>query len=91
MAVAGAHDDDDRGISKAWPFTLGFTMIIGAMVWFCLGWAKLDATKTKEDPEGHPLFGHFPIFWSLILGAFALWIIGGIMNARIRREYYGTN
>ena len=86
-----SHSDDDRGISKAWPFTLGATMIIAAMAWFCLGFAVKDATKTKELKEGKELWMHYELFWVLIIGALVLGVVGGIMNGRMRKAYVASH
>lgn len=71
-----ATHDDDGTYPATWPFRAAATVVVAAMVWFCLGYAL-------EDVDKHlPAF--FPIFWVTLLVAGALILAGALFN--IRRE-----
>ncbi len=76
MAHSGAGHQD---LPATWPFRAAGTILIVAMVWFCLGFALEDV--------GEELSNHLPVFWLLILAAVVFVAGGAAFNiARERRR-----
>jgi hypothetical protein len=70
-----AHNggDDDHDLPATWPFRAAGTILIGAMIWFTLGFGMHDTT-------GDELTGHIPVFLGLILAAVVLIVLGAAYN-----------
>lgn len=76
MAHSGAGHQD---LPATWPFRAAGTILILAMVWFCLGFALMDV--------GEELSNHLPVFWLLILASVVFVAGGAAFNiARERRR-----
>ena len=61
------HSDGD-GLAATWPFRTAGTLLIAALVWFCLGAGLHDV--------GEELPSYMPIFYYTLLAA-VLFVIGG--------------
>ncbi len=61
---SAGHQD----LPATWPFRAAGTILIVAMVWFCLGFAIEDM--------GEELSAHMPVFWLLVLAS-AVFVAGG--------------
>lgn len=72
---SAGHQD----LPATWPFRAAGTILIVAMVWFCLGFAVQDMEETLD--------GHMPVFWLLVLAS-VLFVAGGAFFniARERRR-----
>jgi hypothetical protein len=66
------HGSGGQDLPATWPFRLAGTLIIAALVWFCLHFAIKDV---GEPPKGFGL-----VFWGLILVSLALIIGGALVN-----------
>ena len=72
---SAGHQD----LPSTWPFRVAGTILVVAMVWFCLGFAIED--------RGDELSGHMPVFWTMILAAIVFVAGGAVFNiARERRR-----
>jgi len=72
---SAGHQD----LPATWPFRAAGTVLVVAMVWFCLGFAIEDM--------GEDLAGHMPVFWLMILASVVLVLGGAFFNiARERRR-----
>jgi hypothetical protein len=67
-----AEQKDDEGLPQVWPFTLGALLIVFGLVWFQLGFAVHDM--------GRSLWGHYSVFWALLIVGVVIIIAGGIWN-----------
>jgi undecaprenyl pyrophosphate phosphatase UppP len=79
-----AHDGDGpQDLPSTWPFRAAFTILIGALAWFCLGFAIEDI--------GNELDAHLPVFWILILVTVLLLLLGTVINItrERRRKQHG--
>ena len=77
-----AHSDAGypKDLPATWPFRVAGTVLIAAMVWFCMGFAIKDT--------GDELSNHMPVFWSLILVT-VVFVVGGAafnINRERRRK-----
>lgn len=75
MAHSGAGYED---LPATWPFRAAGTLLIVAMVWFCLGFAIKDT--------GDELANHLPVFWVLILASVLFVAAGAIYNVSRERR-----
>lgn len=72
---SAGHQD----LPATWPFRAAGTILVVAMVWFCLGFAIEDM--------GEDLSGHMPVFWTMILAAIVFIAGGALFNiSRERRR-----
>jgi hypothetical protein len=71
-----AHNDVPQDLPSTWPFRAAGTLLIAALIWFCLGFAIEDL--------GNTLDAHLPVFWLLLLGGVVLVLLGAAVN--IQRE-----
>jgi hypothetical protein len=71
-----AYKSDDEWFPATWPFRAAGTLLIAAMVWFCLGMGLHDV--------GESLPSYMPIFYSILLAGAVLVIGGAVYN--IARE-----
>lgn len=72
---SAGHQD----LPATWPFRAAGTILVVAMVWFCLGFAIEDM--------GEELSGHMPVFWTMILASIVLVAGGAVFNiSRERRR-----
>ena len=79
--MASSHHGEHEMLPITWPFRAAGTVLVLATVWFCTGWGIRDL-----GPEER-LAGHMPVFWSGLLLAVVLVVLGAIMNtARERRR-----
>ena len=76
MAHSGAGSPQD--LPATWPFRLAGTLVIVAMVWFCLGFAIKDM--------GEHLTGHMSVFYLLLLAAALITLAGGLFNVSRERR-----
>lgn len=74
--MAAHNGDGPQDLPSTWPFRAAGTLLIAALIWFCLGFAIEDLGNTLE--------AHLPIFWLLLLVAVALVLLGAAVN--IQRE-----
>lgn len=72
-----AHHNDGDPLPATWPFRFAATLLIAALVWFCLGMGLHDV--------GEELPNLMPVFWALILTGLGFVIGGGVYNAALER------
>lgn len=65
-------------LPATWPFRVAGTLLIAALVWFCLGFAIHDT--------GEELSGHMPVFQLLLAAAVVFVVGGGIFNLQRERH-----
>lgn len=63
-----ANKSDDEWYPATWPFRAAGTLLIAAMVWFCLGMMLHDV--------GESLPNYMPIFYAILLAG-VVFVIGG--------------
>lgn len=73
-----AHHSDEDGLSATWPFRAAGTLLIAALIWFCLGAGLHDV--------GAELPAYMPIFYYALLAGLVLVIGGGIYNVSRQRS-----
>lgn len=73
-----AHQNDGDGLPATWPFRAAATLLIAALVWFCLGAGLHDV--------GEELPAYMPIFYYTLLVGLLLVIGGAIFNLTRRRS-----
>jgi hypothetical protein len=71
------HDHDDDPLPATWPFRFAGTMLIAALVWFCLGMGLHDV--------GEELPNHMPIFFAILLVGLVFVLGGAIYNLALDR------
>ena len=79
-----AHDGSGpQDLPATWPFRAAFTLLIAALVWFCLGYAIEDL--------GNELEAHLTVFFVLLAAAGALMLLGAAYNLQLgrRRKRHG--
>lgn len=72
-----AHNNDDEGLPATWPFRAAGTVMIAALVWFCLGMGLHDVGETLPN--------HMEGFYLGILLTIVLVLGGAIYNSALER------
>lgn len=72
-----AHNNGGDSLPATWPFRLAGTILIGALVWFCLGMGLHDV--------GESLPNHMPIFYLALLAGVVAVIGGAVYNVALER------
>lgn len=72
-----AHHTGDEHLPATWPFRFAGTLLIAALVWFCLGMGLHDV--------GEELPNHMPVFFLIILAGLVFVVAGAIYNLALDR------
>ena len=72
-----AHHNDADGLPSTWPFRFAGTLLIAALVWFCLGMGLHDV--------GESLPNYMPIFFGILLTGAAFVLGGAVYNVALDR------
>jgi len=67
-----AQHNGDEQLPATWPFRFAGTLLIAALVWFCLGMGLHDV--------GEELPSHMPVFFAIVAVGLAFVLGGAIYN-----------
>ena len=81
--MAAHNGDGPQDLPATWPFRAAGTLLIAALIWFCLGFAIEDL--------GNELEAHLTVFWVLLAVAAGFVLIGAAYNIPLgrRRKRHG--
>jgi hypothetical protein len=81
--MAAHNGDGPQDLPTTWPFRAAGTLLIAALIWFCLGFAIEDL--------GNELEAHLTVFWVLLAVAGAFVLLGAAYNLQLgrRRKRHG--
>jgi hypothetical protein len=81
--MAAHNGDGPEDLPTTWPFRAAGTLLIAALIWFCLGFAIEDL--------GNELEAHLTVFWVLLAVAGAFVLLGAAYNLQLgrRRKRHG--